>query len=117
MELGVEQPDPRLAEAMPTRNFVDSEMEDPRTERSGERYDQPVSSGSEESSTVETAKSDAANVKDTAAGAASGSRTQPRAKSPTWPLRPSIQPGAWWTRRGLSCGARLPTSSRTSHQG
>ena len=69
---GVEQPDPRLGEAMPTGNFVDSEMEDPRTERSGERYDQPVSSGSEGGSTVETAKSEAANVKDTAADAASG---------------------------------------------
>jgi hypothetical protein len=57
---------------MPTGNFVDSEMVDPRTERSGERYDQPVSSGSEGGSTVETAKSEAANVKDTAAGAASG---------------------------------------------
>ena len=68
---GVEQPDPRLGEATPTGNFVDSEMEDPRTERSGERYDQPVSSGSEGGS-VETAKSEAANVKDTAADAASG---------------------------------------------
>ncbi len=47
-------------------------MENPRTERSGERYDQPVSSGSEGGSTVDTAKGEAANVKDTAAGAASG---------------------------------------------
>jgi hypothetical protein len=69
---GVEQLDPRLGEAMPTGNFVDSEMVDPRTERSGEPYDQPVSSGSEGGSTVETAKSEAANVKDTAADAASG---------------------------------------------
>jgi hypothetical protein len=69
---GVEQPDTRLAEAVPTGTFADSEMEYPRTERSGERYDQPVSSGSEGDSTVETATSEAANVKDTAAGAASG---------------------------------------------
>jgi hypothetical protein len=72
VEPGVEEPDPRLREAMPTGTFADSEMEDPRTERSGERYDQPVSSGSEGSSTVDTAKSEAANVKDTAADAASG---------------------------------------------
>jgi hypothetical protein len=72
VEPGVEEPDPRLREAMPTGTFTDSEMEDPRTERSGERYDQPVSSGSEGSSTVDTAKSEAANVKDTAADATSG---------------------------------------------
>jgi len=69
---GVEQADPRLDEAMPTGNFADSEMEYSRTERGDERYDQPVSSGSEGGSTVETAKSEAANVKDTAADAASG---------------------------------------------
>jgi hypothetical protein len=69
---GVEQTDPRLGEAMPPGTFADSEMEYSRTETSGERYDQPVSSGSEEGSPVETAKSEAANVKDTAADAASG---------------------------------------------
>jgi hypothetical protein len=69
---GVEQSDPRLGEPTPTGTFADSEMKDPRTERSGERYDQPVSSGSEGSSTVDTAKSEATNVKDTAADAASG---------------------------------------------
>ena len=69
---GVEQPDPRLGEAMPTGNFADSDLEYSRTERSGERYDQPVSSGSEGGSTVNTAKGEAASVKDTAADAASG---------------------------------------------
>jgi len=69
---GVEQPDPRLGEPMPTGNFADSDLEYSRTEGRGERYDQPVSSGSEGGSTVETAKSEAANLKDTAAGAASG---------------------------------------------
>ena len=67
----VEQSPPRLGEAVPG-TFADSDMEYPRTERSGERYDQPVSSGSEGGSTVDTAKSEAANVKDTAADAASG---------------------------------------------
>ena len=69
---GVKQSAPRLGEGVPTGTFADSEMEYSRTERSGERYDQPVSSGSEGGSTVDTAKSEAANVKDTAAGAASG---------------------------------------------
>jgi hypothetical protein len=57
---GVEQPDPRLGEAVPTGTFADSEAEYPRTDRG------------EGGSTTETAKSEAANIKDTAAGAASG---------------------------------------------
>jgi uncharacterized protein YjbJ (UPF0337 family) len=65
---GVEQPDARLGEAVPTTGtFVDSDVEYARTERSGE-----VSSGSEGGSTVDTAKGEAVNIKDTAAGAASG---------------------------------------------
>jgi len=68
----VEQSAPRLGEPTPTGTFADSEMEYSRTETSGERYDQPVSSGSGGGSTVDTAKGEAANVKDTAAGAASG---------------------------------------------
>jgi hypothetical protein len=69
---GVEQPDARLGEAVPTGTFGDSEMEYPRTEGGGEQYDQPVSSGSEGGSTVDTAKGEAANLKGTAADAASG---------------------------------------------
>jgi hypothetical protein len=69
---GVEQSDPRLGEPTPTGTFAGSEMEYSRTESSGERYDQPVSSGSGGGSTVDTAKGEAANVKDTAAGAVSG---------------------------------------------
>jgi hypothetical protein len=69
---GVEQRDPRLGEAVPTGTFADSEVEDPRTERGGEQYGQPVSYESEQGSRVETAKSETANIKDTAAGAASG---------------------------------------------
>jgi uncharacterized protein YjbJ (UPF0337 family) len=69
---GVKQSPPRLGEGTPTGNFPDSDLEDSRTERSGEQYDQPVSSGSEGGSTVDTAKSEAGNVKDTAAGAVSG---------------------------------------------
>jgi uncharacterized protein YjbJ (UPF0337 family) len=69
---GVKQSPPRLGEAVPTGTFADSEVSYPTTESSGERYDQPVSSGSEGGSTVDTAKGEAANVKDTAAGAVSG---------------------------------------------
>jgi hypothetical protein len=59
---------------MPPGRFADSDLEYSRTERSGEQYDPPVSSGSERSSTVDTAKGEAANVKDTAADAVSGVR-------------------------------------------
>jgi hypothetical protein len=69
---GVKQSPPRVDEGVPTGTFADSEMEGPRTESSGERYNQQVPSGSAEGSTVDTAKNEAANVKDTAAGAASG---------------------------------------------
>jgi hypothetical protein len=69
---GVKQSPPRLGEAVPTGTFADSEVSYPTTEGSGERYDQPVSSGSEGGSTVDTAKGEAANVMDTAADAASG---------------------------------------------
>src|SRR5687767_2362190 len=68
LDPGVEQPDPRLGEAVPTTGtFAQSEVEYPRTESSGE-----VSFGSEGGSTVDTAKGEAGNIKDTAAGAASG---------------------------------------------
>ena len=72
MDPDVKQSPPRLGEGVPPGTFADSDPEYSRTERSGERYDQPVSSGSEGGSTVDTAKSEAANVKETAAGAASG---------------------------------------------
>jgi hypothetical protein len=77
----VEQPDPRLGEAVsdprlgeagPPGTFAESELEYPTTERAGMAYDQPGSFESEGDSTVDTAKSEAANVKDTAADAASG---------------------------------------------
>lgn len=68
---GVEQTDPRLGEALRTTGtFADSEMEYPRTERSGEQYRQPVSFESEEDSTIELARSEAANIKDTTLDAA-----------------------------------------------
>ena len=67
-----ERTDPRLGAAGPTGTFADSDVEYPRTERSGEQYGQPVSSESEGGSTVDTAKGEAANIKDTAADAASG---------------------------------------------
>jgi hypothetical protein len=52
--------------------LADSELEYPRTEWTGEGYDQPGTSESAGSSTVDTAKGEAVNIKDTAAGAASG---------------------------------------------
>jgi len=71
--LGEAVPDPRLGEAGPPGAFADSEM-DPRTGRGGEGYDQPGTSESAGGSTVDTAKGEAVNIKDTAAGAVSGLR-------------------------------------------
>ena len=67
---GVEQRDPRLGEAVPTGTFAESEVEYPRSERSGRENGEPVTSEFEGDSTVETAKSEAVTVKDTAAEAA-----------------------------------------------
>jgi hypothetical protein len=67
---GVEQPDPSLGAAS-TSTFADSEVQYPRTGRYGDQDSQPFAPESEGGSTVETAKSQAANVKDAAAGAAS----------------------------------------------
>ena len=55
----------------PTSTFADSEVQYPRTGRFGDQDSQPFAPESEGGSTVETAKSQAANVKDAAAGAAS----------------------------------------------
>jgi hypothetical protein len=70
--LGEAGSDPRLGEATPPNTFADSELEYPTTERAGVAYDQPGSFESEEGSTADVAKSEAANVKDAAAGAATG---------------------------------------------
>ncbi len=69
--LGEAVSDPRLGEAGPPGTFAESELEYPRTESAGVTYDQP---GSFESRAPPSTlrKSEAANVKDTAAGAASG---------------------------------------------
>ena len=68
---GVAQPDPRVGEAGAPGTFAESELEYSRTERAGVAYDQPGSFGSEELHRRDC-QSEAANVKDTAAGAASG---------------------------------------------
>ena len=67
-------PDPRLGEARASGTFADSELEYPSPERAGVAYGQPGSFESEGGSTVDTAKSEAANVKDTAVGAATDVR-------------------------------------------
>jgi hypothetical protein len=69
---GVEQPDPRLGAAVPPSSFTEPELEYPPTEGEREPYREPVASDMGSGSTVETAKSEAANVKDTAADAAAG---------------------------------------------
>jgi hypothetical protein len=65
---GVEQPDPRLGEAVRPGTFADSDLEYATSEGGRE----PADADTRSSSAVETAKSEAANVKDTAADAAVG---------------------------------------------
>jgi hypothetical protein len=66
------QPTPPLGEAVQSSGFADSELEYGTTEGGRDRYGEPTGSDTGSSSTVETAKSEAANVKDTAVGAAAG---------------------------------------------
>jgi vacuolar-type H+-ATPase subunit H len=70
-EPGVEQPDTRLGEPGQPGTFAEPELEYAPIEGARD-YGQPLESGMGSSSTVETAKSEAANVKDTAADAAAG---------------------------------------------
>ena len=72
VEPGVEQPDPRVGEAVRPGTFAESDLEYATTEGGRERYGEPADAGTSSSSTVETAKSEAANVKDTVAEAAAG---------------------------------------------
>jgi hypothetical protein len=67
-----DQPDPRLAEAGQPGSFAESELQYGTTEGGRVEYGDPTGSDTGSSSTVDTAKSEAANVKDTAVGAAAG---------------------------------------------
>jgi hypothetical protein len=69
---GVEQPNPPLGEAVQPGTFAESELEYGTTEAGRAQYGEPTGSDTGSGSTVDTAKSEAANVKDTAAGAAAG---------------------------------------------
>jgi hypothetical protein len=57
---------------VPPGTFVDSELDYAATAGGGVRYGEPTESDTGSSSTVDTAKSEAANVKDTAVDAAAG---------------------------------------------
>jgi hypothetical protein len=70
-EPGVEQPDTRLEEHGQPGTFAEPELEYAPIEGAGV-YGQPLESGLGSSSAVGTAKSEAANVKETAADAAAG---------------------------------------------
>lgn len=65
------QTDPRLGGPSESGAFAESELDHASTEAARD-YGEPVASGSGSSSTVDTAKSEAANVKDTAVDAAAG---------------------------------------------
>jgi hypothetical protein len=68
----VEQPDPLLGEPVRPGTFAESDLEYATRAGGGERYGEPADADTGLSSTVETARSEAANVKDTAAEAAAG---------------------------------------------
>jgi hypothetical protein len=65
------QTDPRLGGPSESGAFAESELDYASTEAARD-YGEPVASGSGSSSTVDTGKSEAANVKDTAVDAAAG---------------------------------------------
>ena len=67
-----EQPDPGLGEASQPGAFAESELEYASTEGGREQYGERGGSDMGSSSTMDTAKSEAANVKDTAVDAAAG---------------------------------------------
>jgi hypothetical protein len=92
-EPGVEQPDLRLGEAGQAGTFDESELEYAPTEGARD-YGQAFESGMGSSSTVETAKSEPANVKDTAVDAAASVTDVAKEAASTWPSRQSTKPGA-----------------------
>jgi hypothetical protein len=71
-QYGADQSNLPLGEAVPPGTFAESELEYGRTEGGREQYGEPIGSDTGSSSTVDTAKSEAANVKDSAVGAAAG---------------------------------------------
>jgi hypothetical protein len=72
-QYGTEQPIPPLGEAVqPSGTFAESDLEYGTTEGGREQYGESTGSDTGSGSTVDTAKSEAANVKDTAVGAAAG---------------------------------------------
>jgi hypothetical protein len=75
-QYGTDQPNPPLGEAVQPGTFAESELDYGTTEvgraQYGAKYGEPTGSDTGSGSTVDTAKSAAANVKDTAVGAAAG---------------------------------------------
>jgi hypothetical protein len=68
----MEQPNPPLGEAVQPGTLTESELEYERTQGSRVDYGEPTGSDTGSGSTVDTARSEAANVKDTAVDAAAG---------------------------------------------
>jgi hypothetical protein len=71
-QYGTEQPNPPLGEPVQPGTFAESELEYGTTEAGRAQYGEPTGLDTGSGSTVDTAKSEAANVKDTAVGAAAG---------------------------------------------
>jgi hypothetical protein len=71
-EPGVEETNPPLGEAAQPGTFAESELDYGTTDVGSTQYGEPTGSDTGSGSTVDTAKSEAANVKDTAVEAAAG---------------------------------------------
>jgi ElaB/YqjD/DUF883 family membrane-anchored ribosome-binding protein len=71
-EPGVEETNPPLGEAAQPGTFAESELDYGTTDVGSAQYGEPTGSDTASGSTVDTAKSEAANVKDTAVDAAAG---------------------------------------------
>jgi hypothetical protein len=71
-EPGVEEPNPPLGQDVQSGTFTESELDYGTTEAGRAQYGEPTGLDTGSGSTVDTAKSEAANVKDTAVDAAAG---------------------------------------------
>ena len=71
-QYGIEQATPPLGETVQPGTFAESELEYGATEGGRDQYGVPTGSDTGSGSSVDTAKSEASNVKDTAVGAAAG---------------------------------------------
>ena len=110
------QTDPRLGGPSEPGAFAESELDYASTEGARD-YGEPVDSGSGSSSTVDTAKSEAANVKDTAVDAAAGVKDFAKSEASNVAEEAKYQARSLVGQTRSSCAARPATSSRRLPKG